>query len=167
MEIEVPWSAEGFREVADDLARAHINLAQPEAFDDASPAGVMRAAGLVPIQDRQTNRRVRDVLTLEEKDRMAELAIDAVRYRFESSAVEMYEVEIEAKQRDSADVLHACSLALQSEFGAMLRPWPYGKLSTGAAIERLLRSGELTPLLVNSQLVGARASLLLEDRLRS
>jgi hypothetical protein len=166
MEIEVPWSAEGFKTVADELARAQIKVAQPAAFDGVSPAEVLRACGLIPIQDRQTHRRVRDVLDPARHIRLAELAIDAVDYRFGSREVNLYEVEIEAKQLDSAGVLHACAGALQSEFGAMLRPWPFGKLATGAAIERLLRTGELTPLLVNGQLVGARASLLLEDRLR-
>ena len=187
MEIEVPWTAAGFKTVADELARAQINVAQPKAFDGSSPADVLRVCGLISIQGRQTHRRVRDVLDPERHTCVAELAIDAVDYRIGSAQVSLCEVEIEAKQHDSAGernsssdargraedlnpsagVLHACSLALQTEFGAMLRPWPYGKLATGAAIERLLRTGELTPFLVNVQLVGAQASLLLEDRLRT
>jgi len=187
LEIEVPWSAEGFKTVAGELARAQIKLARPEAFDGVPPGDFLRAAGLIRIQDRQTTRRVRDVQDPERHIRLAELAIDTVSYRFGSTAVDLCEVEIEAKHHDgvggrnpssvarghaedmnpSAGVLHACAGALQTDFGAMLRPWPYGKLATGAAIERLLRTGELTPLLVNAQLVGARASLLLEDRLRT
>ena len=166
LEIELPWSAEALRTVTAELARAHIRITPPETFDDGSPSDILRAAGLLPIQDRHTHRQIRDVLEPHLKERLAELAIDAVEYRFETSSVQMYQIEIEAKHPNSAAVLHSCSLALQSDFGAMLRPWPYGKLATGTAVERLLRTNELSPLLVSDHLIGAQAALLLEDRLR-
>jgi inorganic triphosphatase YgiF len=168
MEIEEAWSAQGFTKTVDELARQQISIdRRVDAFDSHSPAEVMRASGFVSIQNRRTHRRVRDVMRQASDVRLAELAIDAVDFQFGDARVSLFEVEIEAKHRDGHGAIQACAAALQTDFGVVLRPWPYGKLATGAAIERLLRTGELTPLLVNAQLVGARASLLLEDRLRA
>ena len=166
LEIELPWSADSLRRVAAELARAHIKLSLPDALGDARPADTLRAAGLLPIQDRRTRRQVREIWEPRLNARMAELAVDQVAYQFEAGVVQLVEVEIEAKHADADAVLHACMLALQADFGAMLRAWPYGKLATGALIERLLQSGELAPLLLDGERIGAQASLLLEDRLR-
>jgi inorganic triphosphatase YgiF len=168
MEIEEAWTEQAFRKAVDELGRQQIRIDNTRtSFAAMPPAAVMRAGGLIAIQERQTHRQIRDIIASEGGVRLAELAIDEVEYQFADARVSLFEIEIEAKHSDGPAVLKACAESLQNDSGAMLRSWAYGKLATGTEIERLLRSGELTPVLVNGMLVGARASLLLEDRLRA
>jgi hypothetical protein len=59
----------------------------------------------------------------------------------------VHEVEIECKAEDGAGAAAALSADLRARFGEALRPWPYGKLATGRAIELMLRQGTQPPVL--------------------
>jgi inorganic triphosphatase YgiF len=139
-ELESAWSREALERVRGLLAEAGIDLC--EAPGVAEPARSMRAAGLVPLQTRHTRRRARDVVDASGMP-FAELVLDVVTYEIGGREICHHELEIEAH-----DAAHAVSLVplahdLLARFGDVLRLWRSGKLTTGLAVQELLRDGSL------------------------
>jgi inorganic triphosphatase YgiF len=148
LELEAPWSAEALQAALDELARRGVGV--PAAGPGAgAPLEVLAGLGLHPTQTRDTTRTPRDVL---ERSRpaagpVAELVVDDVGYRFPAGAVRLLEVEVEAKGPGGLATVQALLAALAEGFPGELRPWPWGKLATGRAAERLLAAGALEGLL--------------------
>ena len=158
LELEAPWSAEALRAALEELRRRGLQLPDPAPEGSGEPQGgapvgrsvgeplaVLAGLGLHPAQVRDTTRTPRDVV---ERDRpgagpVAELAIDDVGYRFPGGTVRLLEAEVEAKGQGGLATVQALLGALAEAFPGELRPWPYGKLVTGRAVERLLASGRL------------------------
>jgi hypothetical protein len=78
---------------------------------------------------------------------VAELTVDDVGYRLPAGTARLLEVEVEAKGPGGMATVQALLAALAEGFPEELRPWPYGKLATGLAAERLLNEGRLDGLL--------------------
>jgi hypothetical protein len=78
---------------------------------------------------------------------VAELTVDDVAYQLPAGTARLLEVEVEAKGLGGLETVQALLGALAERFPDDLRPWPYGKLATGRAVERLLASGRLEGLL--------------------
>jgi inorganic triphosphatase YgiF len=147
-ETELPWSREALHRVVAALSALGVDLPSGrEGAGGDDPVAALRALGLRPVQDRATERRVRDVLAEEGGDPVAELVVDSVRYQLDGREVWHHEVEVEAKGRNGGKVVRAVAAALRERFPDTLRPWTRGKLSTGRVLERLLRSRELEGLL--------------------
>jgi hypothetical protein len=173
VELEAPWSAEALRAALDELRRRGLRLPDPPPEGSGEPQGgapvgregsgepqggapvgreplaVLAGLGLHPTQVRDTTRTPRDVV---ERDRpgarpVAELAIDDVGYRFPGGTVRLLEAEVEAKGQGGLATVQALLGVLAEAFPGELRPWPYGKLVTGRAVERLLATGGLAGLL--------------------
>jgi CYTH domain len=171
LELEAPWSAEALQAVLAELGRRGIRLPATSAgaYGDWSHSGGRRAAstsargasvgagepladlgrlGLHPTQRRQTSRTPRDVL---ERDGggepVAELTIDDVAYQLPAGTARLLEVEVEAVGAGGLEIVQTLLGALAAAFPDDLRPWPYGKLATGRAVERLLAEGRLAGLL--------------------
>jgi hypothetical protein len=159
VELEAPWSAEALRAALDELRRRGLRLPDPPPAGSGEPQGgapvgreplaVLAGLGLHPTQVRDTTRTPRDVV---ERDRpgarpVAELAIDDVGYRFPGGTVRLLEAEVEAKGQGGLATVQALLGVLAEAFPGELRPWPYGKLVTGRAVERLLATGGLAGLL--------------------
>ena len=128
---------------------------QHRDFDRVHPLDVMTNLGLEVIQDRETQRQVRNVMPMGQEGEaiLAELAIDSVVYHFNDKAIRHHEVEIEAKARDGSTVLRTVIESLIATYGPALQRWDYGKLATGKAIEELLNEGALEGLLdINNHL---------------
>jgi hypothetical protein len=148
LELEAPWSAGVLQAALDELARRGVGV--PAAGPGAgAPLEVLAGLGLHPTQTRDTTRIPRDVL---ERSRpaagpVAELVVDDVGYRFPAGAVRLLEVEVEAKGPGGLATVQALLAALAEGFPGELRPWPWGKLATGRAAERLLAAGALEGLL--------------------
>lgn len=148
LELEEPWSAGSLDKMVDALRHAGVTLPRdPDA--DGSPVDVIRALGLDVVQDRETQRQPRSVIRLDDlgETALAELAVDAVTYHVETNIVRMYEVEVEVKAAGGASAVRAIMERLVAEFAPALQSWPYGKLSTGDIVGRLLREGALGSLL--------------------
>ena len=92
---------------------------------------------------------------------LAELSLDDVAYQLPAGTARLLEVEVEAKGAGGLETVQALLGALAEAFPADLRPWPYGKLTTGRAVERLLDDGRLEGLLDPS----GRISPAAHDRL--
>jgi hypothetical protein len=109
---------------------------------------MLKSKGLVPIQHRETQRQVRDVISGPEGSPvLAELDIDSVLYDFDDQKIRLFEVEVESKSEKGQGVVKSVTKSLKGEFGPILRSWRHGKLATGTGISRLLKSGELKLLI--------------------
>ena len=144
LEIETQWSEQALEEILRELAArgARVPAVVP-AGAHRTPRATMEALGFAGFQERKTRRRPRDLSRPEDNPAAAELVIDTVSYRFGAETVRHHEVEIEQRQPEGGDAVRAAAEELQARFGCVLRSWRWGKLSTGAAIEKLLRRGAL------------------------
>jgi hypothetical protein len=78
---------------------------------------------------------------------VAELTVDDVAYHLPAGKARLVEVEVEAKGHGGRETVESVLGALAERFPDDLRPWPYGKLVTGRAVEQLLADGRLEGLL--------------------
>jgi hypothetical protein len=110
--------------------------------------------GLKTIQERQTQREVRDVVRRDRRTTsiLAEMAIDKVTYAFENVNVALSEVEVEAKSARSLAGVREIADALVSKYHPVLRQWFHGKFVTGLAIRKLLETRRFHSYLVNGDL---------------
>lgn len=148
LEIEAPWSPSALHDVVGELRSRGVGLlGSPGEIGSAHPAAVMASLGLEQVQTRVTTRTPRDVAVRgAQSEPLAELAIDAVTYCFGEERVRFLEVEVEAKGGGDASAVERITARLRDAFPSQLRPWPYGKLPTGQAIQKLLADGQIDGL---------------------
>ncbi len=146
LEIEELWSESALA----DVLRALESLGLAPDIPDASawsesPDEALRILGFSVLQERETERRPRDVMPADvpEPAAVAELAIDTTTYRLGRAAVRHHEVEIEARGDRGAEALEPLAEALKVRFPSQLRVWDHGKLATGKAAAALLKAGSL------------------------
>jgi inorganic triphosphatase YgiF len=150
LELEAPWSAEALQAALDELSRQGVELPAPSPGAGArEPLAELAGLGLRPTQRRETTRTPRDVLDRESPGAgpVAELTVDDVTFLLPAGRARLLEVEVEAKGPGGIETVQALLGALAAALPDDLRPWPYGKLGTGRAVERLLAAGELDGLL--------------------
>ncbi len=147
-EMEVPWSHETVEKVVSELKIPPHLLGSSGQTASSDPIELLKSKGLVPIQHRETQRQVRDVTSGPESSPvLAELDIDSVLYDFDDQKIRLFEVEVESKSEKGQNVVKSVTRNLKGEYGPILRRWRHGKLATGTAIAKLLKSGELRPLI--------------------
>jgi inorganic triphosphatase YgiF len=169
LEIEVPWSQNALARVVKELVRRKVKIMQPrQDFDRAQPLQVMTSLGLEVIQDRETHRQIRNIVRAGEGNSpaLAELAIDSVVYHFGDQQVYHHEVEIEAKAENVSTVLGAVIETLLTMYKPALRRWDHAKLTTGKAIDKMLREGSLQGLLDTSNNIKPAAYDRIDDYLK-
>jgi hypothetical protein len=149
LEIESSWSPSALHNVVSELRNRGVSVpVSPGELHSADPGEVMASLGLEQVQARATRRMPRDVLARGLETRpLAELAIDAVTYRFRNARVRLCEVEVEAKGEGDGSTVERITESLHDKFPAQLRLWPYGKLPTGKAIQELMAYGKLDELI--------------------
>jgi inorganic triphosphatase YgiF len=150
LELEAPWSAAALGAVLEELRRRGIELPEaPEGAGAGEPLADLAGLGLRPTQTRDTTRTPRDVLEGggAAAGPVAELTVDDVGYRLPAGTARLLEVEVEAKGPGGLETVNDLLAALAAAFPDDLVPWPYGKLATGRAVERLLADGRLEGLL--------------------
>ena len=150
LELEAPWSAEALGSVLEELRRRGVRLPEPpEGAGAGEPLADLAALGLHPTQTRETTRTPRDVVERDDPGAgpVAELTLDDVAYQLPAGRARLLEVEVEAKGAGGLATVQALLGALAEGFPGELRPWPYGKLATGRAVEQLLAAGRLEGLL--------------------
>lgn len=108
-------------------SRTELEVEWP--WTEVSPWDMVDLFGLASVQERTTNRRVRNVYY--GKKLVAELAIDEVCYNFEDK-VRFFEVEVEGRGDNSA--VPFVVDALKKKFPALLKKWNNSKLSTGSLL---------------------------------
>ena len=164
-ELQLPWSPDSFDRVFAEFERRGIRLDRAKGRA-SNPSEALRNVGLKILQDRETERQTRLVLHGNDIGPvLAELAIDSVTYHFDGRDIRLYELEIEAKSESGRAMLKDVRREILEEFSSELRPWKWGKLATGRAIERLLRAGNLEGFLNGDRLKG-EAFAIIEDVMR-
>jgi inorganic triphosphatase YgiF len=163
LELEAPWSADALRVVLEELARRGVELPTPAEVGE--PLADLAALGLHPTQPRETTRIPRDVV---ERDApgagpVAELTLDDVAYQLPAGTARLLEVEVEAIGHGGVETVQSVLGALAERFPDDLRPWPYGKLATGRAVEQLLADGRLEGLLDSDGRIRPAAHNLLAE----
>ncbi len=152
-ELELPWSQESLRNVASELKGLGI---QGAFRFEPDPVETMKRLGLVVLQDRETDRRLRDVASTDRPAGvLAELAIDGVVYHFRSGDLHLFELELEARSEEGRRSLEVLREGLRERLGSSVQAWKWGKLATGRVIERLLMNGELEGLVDGGRLMPA------------
>jgi inorganic triphosphatase YgiF len=150
LELEAPWSAEALQAALGELRRRGVELPpQPARAGAGEPLADLAALGLHPTQTRETTRTPRDVVERDDPGAgpVAELTLDDVAYQLPAGRARLLEVEVEAKGPGGMETVQSVLGALAERFPDDLRPWPYGKLATGRAVEQLLAEGRLEGLL--------------------
>lgn len=150
LELEAPWSAAALGTVLEELRRRGIELPEPPGTaGGGEPLADLGGLGLRPTQLRETTRTPRDALEGDDPAAgpVAELTVDDVGYRLPAGTARLLEVEVEAKGPGGMETVNDLLEALAAAFPDDLAPWPYGKLATGRAVERLLADGRLEGLL--------------------
>jgi hypothetical protein len=158
LEVEAEWSDQALTETLNQLAKSGIELPRKaNAGDRSDPLDLFNALGLVVVQDRETLRRVRDVVPLADDGALAaaQLVIDSVSYRFHEKDVRHSEVEIEALTSDGVRVLKTVAESLRDRFGVALRRWNHSKLATGWAIENLWHDLDMAGCIKDGRLLPA------------
>jgi hypothetical protein len=166
LELEAPWSAEALQTVLEELRRRGVELpTPPETAGAGEPLADLAGLGLGPTQIRETTRTPRDVVERSDRDGgpVAELTVDDVAYQLPAGRARLLEVEVEAKGPGGLETVQTVLGALAEAFPDDLRPWPYGKLATGRAVERLLVEGRLEGLLAADGRIRPAAHELLAE----
>lgn len=161
-ELELPWTKDSLTKMTGELARTGVKFLPTGDGALSGPVETLRSMGLLVIQDRQTNRQVRDAMPTKGDHPLAELAIDSVAYHFPAQDVKLDEIEVEAGPAGGARVLEALRDGLLELLREELEPWRWGKLVTGKMIERMLRKDAFKGLLE-----GARLKPKAYEKLRS
>jgi adenylate cyclase class IV len=161
-ETELDWSFASLSKILQEISGRGIRL-ESTGPGESDPADAMKKLGLIVIQDRETNRRPREVVSVR-GEILAEVAIDSVTYHIDRVNVMLDEVEIEAKSKNGKQVVDQVAKSLTLVFGSELQRWRSGKLSTGMKIERLLRNGRLNGLIQEGRLKQDAYDLLLGDQ---
>lgn len=147
-EMEVPWSPETLEKVVSELKIPPQPQGLVGQTIHSDPIELLKSKGLVPIQHRETHREVRNITSGPDASPvLAELDVDSVLYDFDDQKIRLFEVEVESKSEKGQNVVRNVTKSLKGEYGPILRSWRHGKLATGTAIAKLLRSGELRPLI--------------------
>lgn len=160
-ETELDWSPGSLSKILQEISDRGIRL---ETTDSGAgdPADSLKRLGLVAIQDRETKRSPREVVSAQ-GELLAELAIDSVTYHFVNGDIMLDEVEVEAKSRNGREAVDEVVKHLTRVFQPELQRWKSGKLSTGMRIEKLLRNGRLDGLIEDSRLKQEAYELLLDN----
>lgn len=78
---------------------------------------------------------------------LAELDIDSVLYDFDGQKIRLFEIEVESKSEKGPGVVKSVTRSLKGEYQTLLRSWRHGKLATGNGITKMMKAGELGPLI--------------------
>ena len=158
-ETELDWSPSSLSKIMEAISSRGIRL-ETNASGVGDPTDSMKKLGLIVIQDRETKRASRGIVSVEGAT-LAELAIDSVTYHFAVGDIMLDEVEVEAKSKNGQEVVDEVAQYLTRMFGPELQRWKSGKLSTGMKIEKLLDNGRLKGMIEEGRLKQEAYGLLL------
>ncbi|MFQ5935965.1 MAG: CYTH domain-containing protein [Acidiferrobacterales bacterium] len=142
LEIERPASIAALREIVAAIASSGVKLRQLPT-EQASIHDLARGIGLASIHEHTIDRCIRQIVSARQPvaQVLAELALDAVRCRFNNATYRLYEVEVEAKNESGEGLLVEIKTALMAHYGHTLRSWYHDKLMTALALRVLSHSG--------------------------
>lgn len=138
-EIEVPWSRDGYNEIIEEMHRRGIDLPQvPNKMKLDSSVDVFQNLGFVKVQDRKTERQVRNITSGETHPIWAELVLDTVHYEIMNQIIHHFEIEIELKHINGQKALQSVLNFILNSYKSEIRTWTHSKLAIGKSLEQLL-----------------------------
>jgi hypothetical protein len=147
VEVELAWSVAALEKVLAELSDYGLSpCAAVNISATLPPPDALHALGFVVIQDRETRRQVRDIVSPQD-EQVAEMALDTVAYHLSAGRIFHEEVEIEAKAPSGSRAIGVILDYFMREFGSQVRTWDFGKLATGIALDRLLERGRAPDLI--------------------
>ena len=143
-ELELAWAGDALDRISDRLLSWGIEIPECRLYSASrEPHDVLATLGLVPVQDRETRRRLGDVRqTQPSGNAIAELAVDEVIYHMAGRNVRHHEVEIELSISSGGAVLEELIDWLCQRW-PVLEVWPHSKYATGKAIAALQERADL------------------------
>lgn len=148
-EFQHPWTIEGLRLVIERLHAHGIAVNRPApSFRHMEALDQMTRLGFTVIQDRTTQRRVRDIVCLNERGTQvkAEFVLDSVTYACLGPTIRHHQVGFKSRTPDGPFVVAAILDLFRDRYRNVLREWNNNTSATGTAIEMLLREGDLAPI---------------------
>lgn len=145
-EFQHPWTDEGLRLVIERLHAHGIAVNRPApSFRHMEALDQMTRLGFTVIQDRTTQRRVRDIFCLNERGTQvkAEFVLESVTYAFLGATIHHHQVGFKSRTPDGPFVVAAILDMFSDMYKDALRAWNKSTSTTGAAIEMLLKEGDL------------------------
>jgi inorganic triphosphatase YgiF len=147
-ELEDAWSREAPERIRAVLTEQGVRLDfRGSASDDVPPIDALQRWGFRTIQTRETLRELKRVVAPEGEVAVSDLAVDRVTYYLGTREIRHEEVEIEARGAEGAAATKAVADCLIAAYTPELRPWDYGKLATGLALEDLVQRGFLAGMI--------------------
>lgn len=151
LEIELPYSLSALKKIDEILKQNNIsfNLFAKKSVTE-NPLTFLQHAPLKIIQDRETSRRIRHIVSQEHSEKiLAEMALDTVTYRLTNLTIHQAEIELEAKSSAGIEAIqHIHNFLLQTN-PDKLRIWTLSKLTTGLLLEKISQKENLQSYLDN------------------
>ncbi|MDW7679959.1 MAG: CYTH domain-containing protein [bacterium] len=168
LEIERPWSDSGWNVIATFLKKNVPALSALPPFDHSQePLKFIKKAGFHIIHQRYNTRLKRSVVSNNiTKQELAELALDKMELISAGIPVKLFEIEIESKDRCQAGLITRMAAELIASFGATLKIWKHSKLSTGIAVQELLKDSKFIETLNSSDYLTFESFTMIENHLK-
>jgi inorganic triphosphatase YgiF len=142
-ELELPISEQNIPQIIQALKELPLSIERLRLRIDAMRES-LKDIGLIPIQDRQTQRTTQDITSsLKPGKIIAELALDTVSYIIGGGKVLHFEIEVEAAEAEYHPLIVDLTDLLKQAYPDRLRRWDHNKLVTGFALEKLYALGKL------------------------
>ena len=167
MEIEDHWSEAALYEILQILSYTGLDLREKaNTYMENDPFLTFKRLGFILLQERTTQRQVRIIKNPQNSREKAELAIDRAVYQFQNNTLKHYELEIEEKSEDAADMLEQCIKILHSSYRKALKSWKINKLALGLILEKLVQNPEFQKLIQSDDQISPEGYRLIEEEAR-
>jgi hypothetical protein len=135
LEIEETWSVSSLQKILERIPDLNFDPNFLFAiFLPDNPVKTLEKLDFIIVQDRITQREMRDVVIQGSHESLADFVIDEVHFQTSAGKVIHYEVEIEALAEKYIEHVHNLLKELQTRYPDDLRIWLYSKLETGEVI---------------------------------
>ena len=135
LEIEETWSVSSLQKILERIPDLNFDPNFLFAiFLPDNPVKTLEKLDFIIVQDRITQREMRDVVIQGSHESLADFVIDEVHFQTSAGKVIHYEVEIEAAAEKYIEHVHMITQELQTQYPEDLRIWLYSKLETGDVI---------------------------------
>ena len=168
LEIEETWSVSSLQKILERIPDLNFDPNFLFAiFLPDNPVKTLEKLDFRIVQDRITQREMRDVVIQGSHESLADFVIDEVHFQTTAGEVIHQEVEIEAPEEKSIEYVHIILKELQNRYPEDLRIWLYSKLETGDIIAQKIKKFDTINCIDNHRHLLQEGYSLLESYLSS
>ncbi len=149
LEIEIPWSPAGWKEILSHLAEQGVRLpVHPAKKSALDPLRALANSGLEVLQERENVRKLRAIHHPAQRSKiLAELALDTVHFHYGHQLILHFEIELESKQSEGISAVKKILQHLKRQHAGSVRPGFYSKLSLGLSLQKMSAQGMIEKFL--------------------